>query len=98
MYIIIIIKQKLSAQLVGAQGYQRFTFSKSVVGRHIALHVVPTYRACAYLVSAFPAHSTSVSLNVFNRQRWNVYRIVNQNVHFVAVGIHFVSPFAVDWA
>ena len=34
--------QKLKASLVGAQSYQRFPFSKPVVGQNIALHA---YRA-----------------------------------------------------
>ena len=49
------------------------SFSKPVVGRNIALHAVPVYMASTYLVSAFPAHSTSFSLNFFNLQWWYVY-------------------------
>ena len=48
-----------SSPLVGARGYQRFPLSKSVVAPNLALHAVPAYRASTYLVSAFPAHSTS---------------------------------------
>ena len=44
-----------------AQGYQRFPLSKPVVGLNIASHAVPAYRASTYLVSVFPAHSTSFS-------------------------------------
>ena len=44
----------------GAQGYQRFPAPyKPVVDPNIALHAVPAYRASTYLVSAFPALSTS---------------------------------------
>ena len=62
--------QKLRAPLVGAQGYQKFPLSKPVVGQNIALHVVPAYWVSTYLVSAFPAHSTS-SPNFSNAQQWN---------------------------
>ena len=51
---------KLRAPLVEAQGYQRFPLSEPVVGRNVALHAVPAYRASTYLISAFPgfpAHS-----------------------------------------
>ena len=71
--------QKFGAHLVGAQGYQRFPLSKSMVGQNIAVHAVPAYMASTYLVSAFPAHSTSFSLNVSILQRWNVYYVVIQN-------------------
>ena len=74
-------KKKLSAPLVGAQGYRRFPISEPVVGRNIALNAVPVSVYMAYLVSAFPAHSTSFSLNFFSPGRWNVYWIVNHNVH-----------------
>ena len=53
--------QKLSAPVVGAQGYQRFPLYKSVVGRNIDLHAVPDFRASIYLVYAFQALSTSFS-------------------------------------
>ena len=33
--------------------------SKPVVGRNIGLHAVPADRASTYIVSTFPAHSTS---------------------------------------
>ena len=56
--------------LVGAQGYQKFCLSKPVVGRNIAFHAV--YRASTYLISAFPAHSTSFPPNFSNSQWWNV--------------------------
>ena len=49
--------------LVGAQGYQMFPLFKPVVGLNIALHAVPAYRASTYLISTFPAHSTSFSPN-----------------------------------
>ena len=68
-------------QKLWARGYQRFPLSKPVVGRNIALHDMPTYMASTYLVSAFPAHSTSFSPNVSNPQRWNVYEVVNQNLY-----------------
>ena len=45
---------------MGAQGH----LSKPVVSQNIALHAVPAYRASAYLVSAFPTHSTSFSPNL----------------------------------
>ena len=48
--------QKLRADLVGAQGYQRLPLSKPVVGRNVVVHAVPAYRASTYLVTAFPAH------------------------------------------
>ena len=57
--------QKLMAPNGGSEGYRRFPLSKPVVGRNIALHAVSAYRASTYLVSAFPAHSTSFFLNVF---------------------------------
>ena len=45
-----------------------------LVGKSIiALHDVPAYMASTYLVSAFLAHSTSFSPNVFNPLWWNVY-------------------------
>ena len=37
--------QKLKAFRVGDQGYQRFPFSKPVLGQNIALDAVPAYRA-----------------------------------------------------
>ena len=49
--------QKLSAPLMGAQGYQRFPLSKPVVRRNIAVYAAPVYRASTYLVYVFPAHS-----------------------------------------
>ena len=82
------LMQILNAPLVGAQGYQRFPIFMPVVGHiYIALYAVAAYRASTYLGSAFPAHSTSFSLNFFYLQQWNVYWIVNQNFH--VVGIHF---------
>ena len=78
--------QKTSAPLVGAQGYQMFPLSKPVVGRDIALHAVPVtwlLNPSTCLVFAFPAHSTSFTLNFFNPQRWNVYGIVNQNEYIL---------------
>ena len=56
----------------GTQGYQTFPLSEPVVGRNTALHAASAYMASTYLDYAFPAHSTSFSLNVFNPQRWNV--------------------------
>ena len=42
--------QKLRGPLlVGAKHNQRFPLSKPVVGRYIALHAVPAYRASTYL-------------------------------------------------
>ena len=77
---------------MGARDYQRFLLSKPVVGHNIiALHAVPAYGASTYLVSAFPAHSTSISPKFSNPQRCNVY--LNSESEFVlVVGIHFVSP------
>ena len=52
---------------------------------------LPAYRASTYLVSAFPAHSTSFAPNIFNAQRWNV--CWNSTSEFLlVVGIRFVSP------
>ena len=48
------------------------SFSKPIVGEKIALHAVPAYRDSTYLVSAFPAHSTSFYPNFSNPQQWNV--------------------------
>ena len=56
--------QKLKALLVGDHSYQRFPLSKPLVGQNLALDAVSAYRAYTYIVSAFPAHSTSLSLNV----------------------------------
>ena len=65
---------KAPLPLVEAQGYQRFPiFAKHVVGQSIAYDAVPAYRDSPYLIAAFPAHSTSFSPNLFNRQRWNVF-------------------------
>ena len=61
--------QNLSDPLAGAHPYQRFPLSKPVVSRIVALHAVPVYRASTYVVSAFPAHSTSFGLDFFNPQR-----------------------------
>ena len=44
-----------------AQGCQRCPLSKPLLGQNIALHVVPAYRASAYLVSASPTHPISSS-------------------------------------
>ena len=52
------------ARLVGARGNQTFHLSKPVVVQNMALHAVPADGASAYLVSAFPAHSTSFSPNL----------------------------------
>ena len=41
---------------------------------------MPAYRASTYLDSAFPAHSTSFSLNFFNQQR-TVGCAMNHNFH-----------------
>ena len=40
--------------LVGAQGYQKFLFSKSVVGQSIAVHAASADGASDYLVSGRP--------------------------------------------
>ena len=71
--------QKLRVPVVGAEGCQRIPLSKPVVGSNIDLHALSAYKASFYLPigSAFPAHSTSFSLNFFNPQGWNVYWIVN---------------------
>ena len=55
---------------------------------NIAFHVVPAYRASTYLVSAFPAHSTSFSQNFCSPQRWNVYQVVNQNLYLGYILFH----------
>ena len=60
--------------VVGAQGHQRFPLSKPVVSPSIALHAVPAYGASTYLVSAFPAHSTSFFPNFLQSSTvWNVH-------------------------
>ena len=78
--------------MLGAQGYQMFPISKTVVGPNIAVYAAPTYKAYTYLVSAFPAHSTSFSPNVSNPQRWNVHLYCNESEVLLVVGIHFISP------
>ena len=83
--------QKLRPPWRGVQGYQMFPFYTPVVGQSIDLHVVPAYRASTYIVSAFPAHSTSFSTNLSNPQQRNVYWAVNPDFLLV-VGIHFISP------
>ena len=75
--------QKLRAPLVGAQGYQGFPLSKPVVGPNIALNAAPAYRAYTYLVSAFPAHSTSCSPNL---QRCAVECVLSSESEFVTCG------------
>ena len=45
---------------------------------------------CTYLVSAFPAYSTSFSENFSNLLRWDVYWIVHQNVYLIVI-IHISS-------
>ena len=53
------------------------------------LHAVPAHRASAYLISAFPAHSTSFSLNIL--QSSTVECVLNSESEFpLVVGIHFV--------
>ena len=47
--------------MVVAQGYQRFPLSKPVVGPNTPVYAIPAYRESAYIVSAFPTHSTSFS-------------------------------------
>ena len=47
------------------------------------------HKASTYLVSTFPDHSTSFSLNFFSPQRWTVYWIVNQNFHLWYNNIFF---------
>ena len=37
--------QKLTAPLVGAQGYQKFHLPKPVAGQNISLYAAPAYRA-----------------------------------------------------
>ena len=68
--------EKLSAPLVGAQGYQTSPLSKPVVGRNIALHAVAAYRA--FIPTYFlPSRFIQISfpLHFFNPQGWNVYWI-----------------------
>ena len=43
----------------------------------LLLLLLPAYRASTYLVSAFPAHSTSLSPNLSHPQRCDVYRVVS---------------------
>ena len=52
--------QKLRTTLVGARSYRRVPLTKPVVGQNVALRAVPADRTSAYLVSAFPNHSTSL--------------------------------------
>ena len=83
--------RKWTVLQVETQGYQQFPLFKPVVGQNTASHAVPVYRASTYLVSAFPAHSTSFSLKFNPQWRMNVYWIVNHNFHFFLIGIQFVS-------
>ena len=76
---------------MGALAYQRFPLSKTAECQNIALPAVPAHRAFNVLVSAFPAHSTSFSLNLFNRQR--VECVLNsESDGSLVVGIQLVSP------
>ena len=75
---------------MGAHGYHRFPISKPVVGQNIALHAVPAYRACTYLVSAIPAHSTSFSQKCLQSSTVGCV-LSSETTGLLVVGIHFVS-------
>ena len=75
--------------LVGAQGYQRFPLSESVMGQNIALDAVPAYGAFLYLPSfCFPG-----SFNFIFSNFSTVECVLSfESVFVLVVGIHFVSP------
>ena len=70
----------------------RFPLPKPVGGPNIALHAVFAFMASSstYLVTAFPAHSTSF----FSKfpQSSTVECVLNSQSECLLVGIHLVSP------
>ena len=86
--------QKFKAFLIGAQGYQRFPLLYACRSEY-------SFGCCAclqgfdtYLVSAFPAHSTSFFpkfLQIFNG--WMCFILLSiESTILLVVGIHFISP------
>ena len=80
----------MDENIKGLQGCKRFPFSKPVAGQNIALHAMSVYRAFTYLVSAFPAHSTSFSPN-FSKSSMVECVLSSKSECVLVVGIHFVS-------
>ena len=76
--------------LIGAQGYQRFSCAKPVIGSSIALHAVPAVRTSTYLVSCLPG-----SFNfIFSKclQSSTLGCVLNSESECVLVRTQFVSP------
>ena len=81
------IDTEIKDPLVGAQGYQRFSVSKPVLGQSIALHA----GSFNFIYSKFLQSSTVECV------------LSSESEFVLEVGIRFVSPclmspFAVDWA
>ena len=84
----------LRATLVGAQGYERLSLSKHVVGPSIALHAVPGYRALP--TQCLPSRLIQLHFpQISPILNGGVYRIANQNLYLWYEYICFA--FAVDW-
>ena len=66
--------------------------SKPAVGRSIALHALPAYRASVYRVSAFSAHVQLHFLYISSIFNGGMCRLSSESEFLLAVGIHFVSP------